>query len=155
MAEKEVYLTRGGQTRLEAELEHLRAVRRPQVAEELHRAKEAGGTVNNGEYEDAKNDQAFVEGRIQELEKLLSGARVVEHREGALMVGVGSTVTVKRQDGQTEEYELVGSVEADPAKGMISNVSPVGRALLGRKVGAQVQIKVPAGIVKLTIVAIK
>ena len=155
MAEKEVYLTRDGLARLEAELEQLRAVRRPQVAGELHRAKEAGGIINNGEYEDAKNEQAFVEGRILDLEKLLSGAHVVEHREGAHMVGVGSTVIVKRQDGQTEEYALVGSAEADPTKGRISNVSPVGRALLGRRVGAQVQIKVPAGIVKLTIVEIK
>jgi transcription elongation factor GreA len=155
MAGKEVYLTREGLARLQAELDHLRTVRRPEVAEELRRAKEAGGTVNNAEYESAKNEQAFVEGRIQELEKLLKDARVVEHPVGRDQVGLGSTVVVKRPSGQIEEYELVGSAEADPAKGKISNASPVGRALLGRKVGDVVEIMAPGGVVKLTITAIK
>jgi len=155
MAEKEVYLTREGLARLEAELDYLRSVRRPQVAEEIKRAKESGGTVNNAEYEDAKNEQAFVEGRILDLEKLVKAARLVEHREGIDRVSLGSIVTVKRRDGETEEYSLVGSAEADPAHGRISNASPVGRALLGRKVGEEVEVMAPSGVVKLKIVEIR
>ncbi|MBI3952893.1 MAG: transcription elongation factor GreA [Chloroflexi bacterium] len=155
MPEKQVYLTREGLARLQAELDHLRTARRPQVAEDLRRAKEAGGTVNNAEYEDAKNEQAFVEGRILELERLLKDVHVVEHPAGGDRVDLGSVVTVKRPDGKTEEYELVGSVEADPAKGKISNASPVGQALLGRKVGEGVEIIAPGGIVKLIITRIK
>lgn len=155
MAEKEVFLTPEGLARLQAELEHLRNVRRPEVADEIKRAKEAGGTVNNAEYENAKNDQSFVEGRIQDLEKLLHDAHVVQHRKNIDQVALGSVVIVKRPDGKTDSYELVDSAEADPAKGRISNASPVGRALMGRKSGEEVEVLAPGGIVKLKIVQIK
>jgi transcription elongation factor GreA len=156
MAEKAVPMTRDGMQRLEKELEHLRAVRRPEVAERIHEAKELASAQNNSEYEEAKNEQAFVEGRIMTLEHLLSNVTVIDEEaaHNASRVQLGTKVSVKDQDGKATDYTIVGAAEARPTEGMISNESPVGRALLGKRVGDEVQINVPRGVLKLTIATI-
>jgi len=153
MAEKQVFLTTEGLARLEAELEYLRTVRRPEVAEKIHRAKELG-TVNNAEYDDAKNEQAFVEGRILNLERMLKNAAIIPAAAPSDVVRVGSRVTVRNQEGELETYTIVGSAEANPSRGLISNESPVGHALLGKKAGEEVLVQAPAGLLRLTVVEI-
>jgi len=117
-------------------------------------AKEAGSTVNNAEYDDAKNEQAFVEGRILTLEGMIKNAKIIEEDTHSDKVRIGSHVIVKNQDGDKEEYALVGSAEASPKDGRISNESPIGKALIGKKVGQVAQVKAPAGTIKLTVVKI-
>jgi len=156
MAEKATPLTREGMERLEKELEHLRNVRRPEVADRIHQSKELASTQNNAEYEEAKNEQAFVEGRIMTLEHILQNAQVIDeeaaHHSGR--VQLGSTVGVISGEGDKHEYTIVGPAEARPTEGLISNESPVGRALLGKRVGDEVQISVPKGVLRLTVTAI-
>ena len=155
MAPREIFLTPEGRETLENELDHLRTVRRREVAARIHRAYETGGTVDNAEYEDAKNEQAFVEGRISDLENILSNAVVAtsgDRSQGA--VEFGSSVTVVTSEGAKQRYTVVGSAEAAPLEGKISLESPVGRALLGHKVGDAVDVKTPSGVVKLTIVKV-
>ncbi|MBI2917093.1 MAG: transcription elongation factor GreA [Chloroflexi bacterium] len=156
MLQKEFMVTPEGLAKLEAELDDLRTARRQEVAERIQRAKEMGGTENNAEYDDAKDEQAFVEGRILTLESMLKQATVIpaEHQHGGT-VNVGCTVTVRTQDSQSEKYTIVGRAEANPAQGKISNESPVGRALLGKKVGDQVSVAVPAGTIKMRILEIR
>ncbi len=150
------FLTRAGLKKLEEELEFLRTTRRAQVAERLHNAQEDGELIENAEYEDAKNEQAFVEGRILTLEIMLSNAVLIEEQGSSDVVGLGARVTVKENGGgrTTEEYMLVGAAEADPKKGRISNESPLGRALLGRRVGDEVKVQAPAGPLSFRVVKI-
>ncbi len=156
MAQKETFLTPEGLEKLKAELEHLQAVRRPQVAEQIHKAKELGGTVDNAEYDDAKNEQAFVEGRILTLEGMIKSATLIqEEKSPSKWVKLGSKVTVRNPDGEEEQYIIVGSAEASPGEGKISNESPVGSALLGKKVGNEVEAQAPAGTLKLKVVSIE
>lgn len=156
MPQRDFVLTPEGLAKLEAELDYLRRVRRPEVAEKIQRAKEMGGTVNNAEYDDAKNDQAFVEGRILTLENMIKRAQVIEHADACSQaVALGCKVTLRNQDGKPEIYYIVGSAEANPNEGRISNESPVGRALMGKKMGDEVEIKVPAGVLRLTITKIE
>lgn len=157
MVEQPTPLTREGYEKLEMELEHLRTVRRVEVAERLHRALEEGGElVENAEYEDAKNEQAFVEGRIQYLEQILSNARLIGDSDGpADSVRLGSIVTVQENGHKPETYYVVGAVEANPREGRISNESPLGRALMGRKVGDEVTISAPDGPLTFKIKSIK
>ena len=156
MLHKETYLTPEGLKSLQGELEHLQGVRRSEVAARIHKANETGGTVDNAEYDEAKNEQAFVEGRIRELENLLSNAVVAPDAEDAGQgVGFGSSVTVVADNGRKRSYTVVGSAEASPLEGKISNESPVGKALLGRKVGDEVKVETPAGLMKLTIQKIR
>jgi len=154
MSEKEIFLTPEGLAKLEQELEYLRTVRRQEVAERIQTAKELRSTVSSPEYEDAKNEQGFVEGRILELERIIKNA-VIIHPETADLVQLGSKVTVQHQDGSEEHYTIVGRAEANPGEGKISNESPVGKALLGKRVGDEVEVTVPAGVLKLTITEIK
>lgn len=156
MAEKEVILTRAGLHKLEDELENLRTVKRKEVAERIKQAIEFGDISENSEYEDAKNEQAFIEGRIITIEKMLRNAKVIEDDEReAGIVSIGSTVTVKDIEyDEVIEYKIVGSAEADPLKNLISNESPVGKALLGQKVGAVVEVDAPAGRLKFEVVEI-
>ena len=155
MAQKEVFLTPEGLEKLKAELEHLRSVRRQQVADQIHRAKELGGTVDNAEYDDAKNEQAFVEGRVLTLEKMLKNASIIqEEKTPSSSVKLGSKVTVRSKDGGKEYYTIVGSAEANPSEGKISNESPVGKALMGKRVGNEVEVHAPAGALKLKVIAI-
>ncbi|MFQ5826187.1 MAG: transcription elongation factor GreA [Dehalococcoidia bacterium] len=152
----EILLTPEGLEKLKAELEHLLTVRRHEVAEKIQRAKEMGGTDHNAEYEDAKNDQAFVEGRILTLENMINNATIIESEKSPSdRVKMGSRVTVRNQDGKPEYYTIVGSAEADPNEGRISNESPVGSALLDRKVGDEVKVEAPAGVLKLVIMEIQ
>ena len=156
MAEKATPLTRDGMERLEKELEHLRNIRRPEVADRIHQSKELASTQNNAEYEEAKNEQAFVEGRIMTLEHILQNAQVIDeeaaHHSGR--VQLGARVSVMSGEGDTHEYTIVGPAEARPTEGLISNESPVGRALLGKRVGDEVQISVPKGVLRLTVTAL-
>ncbi len=155
MEEKEVFLTQEGIKKIKDELEYLHLHRRNEVAEKIRLAKEAGSIVNNAEYDDAKNEQAFVEGRILTLESMLKNAKIIEEDTHSDKVKLGSHVTVKNQDNQKEEYIIVGSAEASPKDGKISNESPIGVALMGKKVGQTAQVKAPAGTIKLTISKIK
>ena len=150
------YITADGFKHLEEELEELRTVRRREVAEYLKRATEVGGAVDNAEYDESKNEQSFIEGRVRYLEGLLSNAIVVPDRRGvAEAVEIGSSVTVASPKGRKRHYMLVGSAETAPLEGKISNESPVGRALLGRKVGEEAEVTTPSGPVKLSVAKIE
>jgi transcription elongation factor GreA len=149
-------ITREGLARIEDELRHLETVRRTEVSEKIKQAKELSSTQNNAEYEDAKNEQAMVEGRIQQLQALIQNAAIID-QDGASkskLVMLGSTVKVKSSDGGAHEYTIVGPAEADPRDGRISNESPVGRALIGKRVNDEVQVNVPKGLVTLKITKI-
>lgn len=156
MSEQDVILTREGLEQLEQELENLRTVKRTEVKERLKEAIALGDLSENSEYDDAKNEQAFMEGRILELEKMIRNAKIIEddlQQEGT--VTVGSLVKVKDIEfDEIDEYRLVGTVEADPMNNRISNESPVGRALLGHKAGEIIDVEVPAGVIKLEILEI-
>lgn len=155
--EKEVLLTPEGLKKLEEELEHLKSVKRREVAERIKVAIGYGDLSENSEYEDAKNEQAFIEGRIMMLEKMLRNARIVNNDDvDADTVGIGSTVTLEDQETkETVEYTIVGSAESDPFQNRISNESPVGKALLGKKKGAVVDVPVPDGVLQYKILDIK
>lgn len=154
MGDKEVVLTLEGLKKLEMELEYLRTARRREVAERIKQAKEFGDLSENSEYEDAKNEQAFVEGRIMHLEKLLRKARVIDDAEpGNGVVNLGSKVMLRDlENDEVMEYTIVGSLEADPARMRISNESPVGKALMGQVAGSVVEVKVPAGMLRLQVI---
>jgi transcription elongation factor GreA len=157
MAEKEVILTPEGLRRLEDELEHLKSVKRREVAERIKVAIGYGDISENSEYEDAKNEQAFIEGRIITLEKMLRNARIINNDDVDInTVSVGSIVTLKDLEfGDLVEYNIVGSAESDPLQNKISNESPVGKAILGKQKGATVDVNVPAGVIQYQIVDIK
>lgn len=152
MGERPVYLTPEGRTELEKELDFLRTAKRKEIADKINQSKELGTSVNNAEYDDAKREQSFVEGRIQELEVIIANAQVIVHETTPSgMVKIGSKVTVTTNDGQSEIFMLVGSAEAHPLTGRISNESPVGKALLGRRIGDNIQVMTPGGIVSYII----
>lgn len=147
MDEREIPLTRSGLTKLEQELEQRRTVKRKEIAERIRQAIEFGDLSENSEYDDAKREQGFNEGRIIELEKLLSKARLIEQSGNNGKVGLGSTVTIEDVDNKkTLQFTIVGSAEVSPGENKISNHSPVGKALLGKSVGTEVNITVPAGV---------
>ena len=155
MNNQQTFLTPEGYQKLEQELHHLRTVRRQQVARRLHQALEEGDILENAELEDARNEQAFVEGRILQLEAMLRNAVIIEEAGPRETVGLGSRVTVVEGDGPPETYHIVGSAEADPARGLISNESPLGRALMGQKVGGKAIVNAPAGVLVFEIVGIQ
>lgn len=151
MIEQE-YLTPEGLKKLEDELEHLKSVRRAEVAQRLHDAMAEGEVEENPEYEDAKNEQAFVEGRILEIETILANAVLIENKGPSNEIRLGSKVTISEVgSGDKEHYVIVGSAEADPASGRISNESPIGRALLGHKVNDIVAVQAPEGQIKFKV----
>ncbi len=155
MSHKPVYLTAEGLQKLQKELDYYKTVRRAEVASRIHSAKEEGDISENAEYEDAKNEQAFVEGRIRTLEQLLNNAVIIEENGPTDQVVLGSKVTVVEEGGEaTETFQIVGSAEADPANGRISNESPFGKALLGRKAGETVEVVSPSGVRHVHIVAL-
>jgi len=151
------YLTPEGLKEYEKRLEYLRNVRRQEVAERLRLALEEGGElVENAEYEDAKNEQAFIEGEIIRLEKLLSNARIIENTGPKDRVSLGDKVTIQEVGSDTlEEYTLVGAAEANPRAGRISHKSPLGRALMDRRVGDRVVVEAPDGNIEFEIKAIE
>jgi transcription elongation factor GreA len=139
------YLTRQGYEKLQEELEHLRTIKRQEVANRLHEAMEGGELIEDAEYEAAKNEQAFVEGRIQELEILLANARVIEEAGKKDIVQIGAKVTIQEDDNDPEIYTIVGPAEANPREGRISNESPLGRALMDHGNGYKVTVEAPGG----------
>jgi transcription elongation factor GreA len=153
MNNKPAYLSKEGLDKLREELNEMVTVRRAEVAARIQEAKEHGDITENAEYEDAKNEQAFVEGRIQALSALIKNAVIIDEHASTAFVGIGSTVDVESEDGK-ETFRIVGSAEANPAEGRISNESPVGRALLGHRKGDKVQVSVPAGSWTYKIVSI-
>lgn len=157
MSEKEVILTPDGLKKLEEELENLKSVKRREVAERIKIAIGYGDLSENSEYEDAKNEQAFIEGRIITLEKMLRNARIINDDEvDTNTVSIGSKVSL--QDMEFEdvvEYTIVGTAESDPSQNKISNESPVGKAIIGKEKGAIVDVNVPAGVIQYKIIDIK
>jgi transcription elongation factor GreA len=149
------FLTREGFQKLQDELEQLRTTKRQEIANRLREAMEGGELIENAEYEAAKNEQAFIEGRIKELEILLASARVIEELPKAEQVQVGSKVSIKEEDSKPEDYEIVGAAEANPKDGRISNESPLGKALLGHKAGERVEVDAPDGKFIVQIVKVK
>lgn len=157
MANQTQYLTREGMESLEKKLKNLLEVRRPQVAERLRLALEEGGDLTeNSEYEDAKNEQAFIEGEIIRLETILSSAQIIEDTGDKDTVVPGATVTlIEKGTKQEEVYYLVGSAEANPREGKISVESPLGKALLGSKVGDRVTVAAPDGEIEFKVKSIE
>jgi transcription elongation factor GreA len=147
MSEEQQFLTHEGAAELRAELEELIQVKRPQLAERLRDAISQGDLSENADYSDAKEQQAFLEGRIQYLENLLRSAVIINGNDGGapLEVQVGTEVTIQAEGEPEETYRIVGAAEADPRNGKISNESPIGAALLGRRKGDQVRVQTPGG----------
>lgn len=146
MSNKEVVMTRAGLLALENELEELKTVRRKDVAEKIKVARGFGDLSENSEYDEAKNEQGFVESRIAQLEAMLKHARVIDDDDLDLSaVSVGTHVKIEDEDGEVEEYDITGSTEADPLNGRISDESPVGSALMGKKVGEVADVTLPNG----------
>lgn len=157
MVDKEVLLTPEGLKKLESELEVLKTVKRREVAERISASLEFGDISENSEYDDAKNEQAFIEGRILTLEKLLRNARVIEtdEDEDEGVVSLGKKITLKDlETSDVFEYQLVGSAEADPAEAKISNESPVGQAIMGKTPGTIVEVEVLDGTLQYEIVKV-
>ncbi len=151
--EKPQYVSAEGLKKLQAELDDLRTTKRAEVAQRIHAAMEFGDFTENSELEQAKNDQAFLEGRIMTLEQTIKNAQVIDEKARHDRVEVGSRVTVE-VDGKKEHYVIVGSAEASPSEGKISNESPVGHALMEHKTGDVVTMSVPAGTVEMRIVSV-
>lgn len=156
MMNKDQYLTKQGEEKLREELEHLKGPVRVDLAKRLKAAIEMGDLSENAEYISTKEEQGFIEGRIQEIEYVLRNAVIIEESsDGYDTVSVGAKVTVQEDDYPPEVYQVVGSKEADPANGRISNESPIGQAILGKSVGDEVEVKTPGGALKLNIVDIE
>jgi transcription elongation factor GreA len=153
MAEEKIYVTKEGLQDLKSELEHLVKTRRKEVAEELLRTREMGDISENAAYDAARNEQSFIEGRIEELEELLKHTQLVEKESGKALVGIGSRVKL-HIDGDDQEFHIVGVSETDPGSGKISHQSPLGKALMGRKVGEKISVEAPVGKVTYKIVSI-
>lgn len=148
MLKKEYVVTYAGLTKLEAELDELKTVRRKDVAEKIKVARGYGDLSENSEYDEAKNEQGMIESRIAELEVMLKNIRVIDEDELTTEhVMVGSRVTVKDEDGDEDTYDIVGSTEADPMAGKISDESPIGGALMGHGVGDEVEVHLPSGAI--------
>lgn len=157
MAEKQFILTAEGLKKIEQKFDHLKSVRRREVAERIKQAIEFGDISENSEYEDAKNEQAFIEGEIITLEKMLRNSKLIDADDIVTdVVSIGATVILRDLEfGDELEYAIVGSAEADPVEFKISNESPVGQAILGQKVGSIVEVNVPAGILKYEVLEIR
>jgi len=152
------FLTEEGFAKLEAELNYLRTEKRKEVAQRLHEAAESslGEFVEDPEFEAAKNEQSFVEGRIRELELLLANAKLIEKKTTKNgEVEIGSTVVIKEGRYKPEEYQIVGAAEANPREGKVSHASPLGKALIGKKEGDKVEVNAPSGSFTVKIVEVK
>jgi transcription elongation factor GreA len=151
------YLTQTGYDKLQEELEYLRTVRRQEVADRLHEAMADGdaGIDNDAEVDAAKNEQAFVEGRIREVELILSNARIIEEDRVLDTVEVGAKVVIQENGTEPEKYTIVGAAEANPGNGYISNESPLGKALIGHKAGDEITVEAPNGEFIVTILKVE
>ncbi|MCL4466473.1 MAG: transcription elongation factor GreA [Chloroflexi bacterium] len=154
MQVKPVYLTAEGKTKIEEELHYLRCVRRKEAEERIKIAREAADAVGNPEFDEAKDELGFVDGRIRSLEAMLANAVLIDpnHNDAHGVVHIGSEVVLTNEDGEEETYTIVGKAEANPKLGRISNESPIGRALLDRRAGDEIEIAVPDGNLRLRIV---
>ena len=150
------FLTKEGYQKLQDELDYLRKTKRQEVAERLHEAMEGGELIENAEYEAAKNEQAFVEGRIQELEMLLATAKIIDEngKKKGDSVQIGSKVTIKEGNFEPETFVIVGAAEANPRDGKISNESPIGKAILNHKTGDTVKVETPGGTYNVKILKV-
>jgi len=148
------FLTPEGFEKLNQELQYLYTVKRPQIAEHIRLAKEDGDLTENAGYDAAKADQAFVEGRILTIESILKYSEIITEQKVSDHVIVGSRVTVREDGSDSEVFHIVGSPEADPTEGRISNVSPLGRALLGRRIGDRVEVITPTGVLTFVVLGI-
>lgn len=158
MTVDQTYLTTHGLLQLQEELEHLRIARRQEVAARIQMAKEVGGTVDNAQYEDAKNELSYVEGRILTLETMVQNAVIIPDHKGKAseIIEIGSIVEVQIAGAKKKiSYTIVGRTEASPETGLISNESPVGNALLGRKAGEIIHVQVPAGVQTIRILKVR
>jgi len=157
MNEERLIISQEGLDKLKEELHELRGPKRKEIAQRIKEARALGDISENSEYDDAKNEQAFIEGRIKELEQMIKTAKVLKEDEiDTTKVNVGTTVRVKDLDSDEEmNYTIVGSTESDPDNDKISNVSPIGKGLMGNGVGDTVEIEVPIGVIKYEILSIK
>ncbi|MBN2146238.1 MAG: transcription elongation factor GreA [Anaerolineales bacterium] len=151
------FLTKEGQKKLQDELDHLLNEKREEIAMRLHEAMEGGDLIDNAEYEAAKREQAFTEGRIKELQYLLATARVIEDRPKSIdNIEIGSKVTIREVGfDEDENYRIVGPAEANPRNGYISNESPIGKAVLGHKPGDRVKVNAPEGAYEIEILKVE
>ena len=149
------YLTPEGHKKLQEELEYLKTIKRQEVAERLHEAVEGGELIEDAEFEAAKNEQAFVEGRIQELQILLSNAQIIEETGHKEIIEIAARVTIQEDGNEPEEYVIVGPVEANPQEGRISNESPLGRALMDHRAGDTVEVEAPGGSFTVHVVKVE
>ncbi|HKI54218.1 MAG TPA: transcription elongation factor GreA [Anaerolineales bacterium] len=154
MAQKPQYLTPEGETKLKAELAELTGPKREELAQRLRSAIQMGDLSENADYHKAKEDQSFLEGRIQEIEAILRTATIIEKKHSDV-VTVGSRVTIQEEDFDPETFDLVGAKEADPRNGRISNESPFGKALMDHMVGDIVEAETPSGKIKLKIIKVE
>ncbi len=150
----EIILTKEGLEKVKKELSEFKDVKRPYVRDRIKKAKEFGDLSENAEYEDARNEQSFIEGRIQELEDMLKNAKVIEGKKDTSAVSIGDVVTIDCE-GEKSTYELVGATESDPSQGKISVESPIGRSLLGKGKGHKIKTQTPGGEVECVILEIK
>lgn len=155
MAERVHFLTPEGRDKLQRELDYLRNVRRPEIAESLRSAVDEGDLSENAGYEESKREQAFVEGRIRDLEAILSSAQLLVENGRRDVVSLGCRVTISEDGGTPETYQIVGRTEADPTRGRISNESPLGRALLGRRSGEEITVQSPDGALRFQVLTIE
>ncbi|RBW70455.1 transcription elongation factor GreA [Bacillus taeanensis] len=156
--EKEFYMTQEGKEKLQKELDHLRTEKRKEVVERIKIARSFGDLSENSEYDAAKDEQAFVESRIAQLENMIRNAVIIEEDESTSpnVVSIGKTVSfVELPDGDEEEYTIVGSAESDPFEGKISNDSPMAKSLLGKSIGDEVVVQTPGGDISVRIVNVK
>lgn len=155
--EREYPMTRAGKEKIEQELEYLKTVRRKEVVERIKIARDFGDLSENSEYDSAKEEQAFVESRITVLETMIRNAKIIEEDEyNADIVTLGKTVTfIELPDGEEETYTIVGSAEADPFEGKISNDSPMAKSLLGKEVGSEVTVSTPGGDIRVKIIKVE
>ena len=152
----DIFLTKDGKTKLEKELAELKGPIRTELAAKLRSAIEMGDLSENADYKKAKEDQGFIEGKIQELEETLKRVKVIdENNISSEIVQIGSTVIIKEEGYPEEDIHIVGSKEADPGNGKLSYESPIGRALLNHKIGDLVRIETPAGHINFKIIEIK
>ena len=152
MLEKPVYVTPNGKVELEEELDHLRNVERPRIIESLHEVKSGADWMENTEQMMFEDELSFVDRRIQDLEGMLADSQIIEPDQDNTTVNIGDTVVVRDEEGELETYTIVGVAEADPSKGLISNESPMGKALLTQRVGKDITFTAPVGEMKYRIV---
>lgn len=154
MSQNQTYLTAEGKAKLQKDLADLKLKLR-EIADRIDKAKELGDLSENAEYHEAKEDYAFTQGKIQQIEYDLTHGVVISHNKQSATVDVGATILLKRENGTEVKYTIVGSNEANPAQGLISNESPIGQSFLGRKKGDNVEVKTPGGATKYTIIEIQ